>query len=128
MRTAHPVRPEGRAAAAPRRRANAIRRIILALAAVAVIGADAPREWRSGFVAQARAGQDWRKEFDDICSKTQDAMALSSDELRSLVRRCDELEPHIEKLDESSRKVFTRRLQACRDLYQFVLESREKPS
>ena len=53
-------------------------------------------------------------------------MALPLEELRSLVARSDRLKPQIEKLDESQRKVYLRRLQVCRDLYQFVIESREK--
>jgi hypothetical protein len=77
----------------------------------------------SRFVNVAVA-EDWRAEFDDICSKTQDAMALSSDELRSLLARCDKLKPEIERLDPSVRKVYTRRLDACRALYRFVLDSR----
>jgi hypothetical protein len=76
--------------------------------------------------AQAPAPADWKKEFEDVCGKTQDAMALPMEELRSLVSRCDRLRPQIEKLDESQRKVYSRRLQVCRDLYQFVIESREK--
>ena len=82
----------------------------------------------SGVLAQgpAAATQDWKKEFEEICAKTQDAMALPMDELKGLVSRCDKLKPRIEKLDESQRKVYSRRLQVCRDLYQFVIESREK--
>jgi hypothetical protein len=99
----------------------------LALGAVVLLGVGGSSDHRASPVAEARAAQDWRKEFDDICSKTQDAMALSADELRSLVARCESLKQQLDKLDESSRKVFTKRLQACRDLYQFVLESREKP-
>ncbi len=72
------------------------------------------------------AAQDWKKEFEEVCAKTQDAMALPLDELRTLVARCDRLKPQIEGLDESQRKVYSRRLQVCRDLYQFVLDSREK--
>jgi hypothetical protein len=75
--------------------------------------------------AEARTAG-WRAEFDDVCSKTQDAMALSTDELRRLIQRADALLPAIERLDETERKVFTRRLLACRNLYAFVLESREK--
>lgn len=74
----------------------------------------------------AHAQEDWRKDFDDVCSKTQDAMVIPSEELKSLVDRCDRLKPQIEKLDESQRKVYLKRLQMCRDLYVFVLESREK--
>jgi hypothetical protein len=74
----------------------------------------------------AHAQEDWRKEFDDVCSRTQDAMVIPSGELKNLVDRCDKLKPQIEKLDESQRKVYLKRLHMCRDLYFFVLESREK--
>jgi hypothetical protein len=73
---------------------------------------------------QAAPAQDWKKEFEEVCAKTQDAMALPLKELESLVARCDRLKPAIEKLDESQRKVYARRLKVCRDLYQFVIESR----
>jgi hypothetical protein len=82
-----------------------------------------PVFFRSG---TAFAQEDWKKEFDDVCSKTQDAMVYTSDELKNLVDRCDKLKPQIDKLDESQRKVYSKRLQMCRDLYFFVLESREK--
>jgi hypothetical protein len=65
-------------------------------------------------------------EFEDVCSKTQDAMVIPSGELKNLVDRCDKLKPRIEQLDESQRKVYLKRLQLCRDLYFFVLETREK--
>lgn len=68
----------------------------------------------------------WQAEFEAICSKTQDAMALSTEELKSLVERCDKLQPQIDTLDESARKVWSKRLKACRDLYAFVLETRER--
>jgi hypothetical protein len=71
-------------------------------------------------------GDGWKEEFEDVCKSTQDAMSLSSDELRALVERCDKLKPALEALEESARKVYTRRLKACRDLYAFVLETREQ--
>lgn len=73
----------------------------------------------------AFAGDDWRKEFDEVCAMTQDAMNLTMEELRVLIERCDKLRPSIEALDASDRKVFLKRLQMCRDLYAFVLESKE---
>jgi hypothetical protein len=81
---------------------------------------------RAQAAPSAAESQDWKKEFEDVCAKTQDAMALSAEELRGLVARCDRLKPRVERLDESQRKVYGRRLQVCRDLYQFVLDSREK--
>ncbi len=72
------------------------------------------------------AQDDWKKEFDDICSKTEEAMTLSQDEIKNLVVRCDRVKPLIEKLDETQRKIYLKRLRMCRDLFIFVLESKEK--
>jgi len=68
----------------------------------------------------------WQKEFDDICSKTQDAMTFSIEELTALVQRCDALLPQIEKLDETQKKVYTGRLRMCRGLYAYVLNSKKE--
>jgi hypothetical protein len=95
--------------------------VVLAVAGPALVRA-APR---AGPPA-AQAGEAWRAEFEDICAKTQDAMALSPDELRRLVERSDALLPALERLPEPERKVFTKRLQACRNLYAFVLETKER--
>jgi hypothetical protein len=87
--------------------------------------------WRALILATAlaagaaRAGTGWRAEFDEICAKTQDAMALSVDELKGLIERCDKLLPEVEKLGDSERKVFVKRLLACKNLYAFVLETRQ---
>ena len=78
---------------------------------------------RSGI---AYAQENWKSEFEDVCSKTQDAMLFSPEELKKLIARCDALRPIIEKLDESERKVYGRRLQLCKDLLVFVLDSKEK--
>jgi hypothetical protein len=72
------------------------------------------------------AADNWRQEFDAVCSKTDISMTLSSEELKRLVERCDKLKTIIETQDESTRKVFRKRLQLCRDLYDFVLKSREQ--
>lgn len=78
--------------------------------------------------AQAQPQETWRKEFDDVCSKTQDAMTFSQQELTDLIRRCDALLPQIEKLDESRKKVYTGRLRMCRGLYAYVLDSKKLDS
>lgn len=75
----------------------------------------------------AFAEQNWKNEFDEICAKNDDAMSLGVDELKSLIQRCDMLKPRIEALDESTKKVYLRRLQLCRELYFFVLASKESP-
>jgi len=73
----------------------------------------------------ASAQESWKTEFDEVCSKTQDAMTLSAGELQDLIRRCDALRPEIEKLSGAQQKVYLRRLQMCRDLYDYVLKSKE---
>ena len=70
--------------------------------------------------------EDWKGEFEEICSKTQDAMTFSAAELRNLIERSDRLKPRIEKLDETRRKVYLKRLGMCRDLFVFVLETKER--
>ena len=76
-----------------------------------------------GIVSGAQAEDDWKSEFADICSKTDDPMALPKSEIKKLIDRCDKLKPRIEKLDESTRKVYLKRLQMCRELFAFVLET-----
>ena len=73
--------------------------------------------------ASSLAQEDWKAEFDEVCSKTTDAMALTKTEVKSLIERCDKLRPRIERLDESTAKVYLKRLKMCRDLYMFVLET-----
>lgn len=101
---------------------------IIKLALIAVLGvASVPflaPVVNSGF-DQALAAEDaWKTEMDDICSKTQDSMTMSSEELKSLVERCDRLKPIISGLDETLSKVFGKRLQMCRDLYAFMVETK----
>ena len=101
---------------------------LICFAAAVIVWSGAPDTEKKTFswCGVVHAQDDWRKEFDDVCSRTQDAMIFSPDELRNLIARCDKLKPTVEKLDETQRKVFLKRLQLCRDLFLFVLESKEK--
>ncbi len=69
------------------------------------------------------AQNDWKTEFDDICSRTDQAMSLSKEEISALIERCDKVKLSIEQLDESQKKVYLRRLQLCRNLFVFTLDS-----
>lgn len=71
---------------------------------------------------EAREG--WQGEFEEVCSRTLDAMSLSEEELQGLIARCDALMPIIERLDETRKKVYGKRLRMCRDLYAFTLEAK----
>jgi len=100
--------------------------ILIAAAVLASVAAY--RVDRNSFAGSdtVSAEEGWRQEFEIVCSRTEEAMTLSTDELKVLIKRCDKLKPVIDGLPESPRKVYLRRLQLCRDLYAFVLESKEK--
>jgi len=115
------VRSAGR-----RRRRPGLARLARALAlatALAAALAGAPRLRPPGLPA-ALAEPAWQAEFADVCSRTQDAMTFGVAELQALVARCDQLRPQVEALEGPQRKVYLKRLQTCRDLYQFMLDSR----
>lgn len=90
-----------------------IRKILAIVVLAAILGSGA-----------AVFGQnDWKAEFDDICSRTDQALTLSQEEISALIQRCDRLKPAIEQLEESQKKVYLRRLQLCRNLFAFALDS-----
>jgi len=101
----------------------------LTIAAVLVAGLTpgiAPQQGTFASSRSAYAQDNWKAEFEDVCSRTQDAMTFSAEELKNLVARCDAVKLQIEKLpDESQRKVTLKRLQMCRDLYFFMLQDKE---
>jgi hypothetical protein len=73
----------------------------------------------------AAYGEDaWRTDFDATCAQSNDAMALSKTELKKLIEQCDRLQKIIETQEETVRKVFLKRLQLCKNLYVFVLETK----
>ncbi len=89
-------------------------------------GVSSISKWTAGdFFAPPAYSLDWQTEFDEVCSKTNDAASLSAAEVKTLIDRCDSLKPVIEKLDESTKKVYLKRLQMCRDMLVFTLESKE---
>ncbi len=68
----------------------------------------------------------WKEKVMELCAKTDVAMTLTTAELKELIAGCEKLKPVIESLEETPRKVYRKRLQMCRDLFAYVLESREK--
>ncbi len=103
-------------------------KVVIAVLAAAISFAFTPSSREDLRIAgnQAYAQDDWKMEFETVCARTQEAAGMSRDELKDLVDRCDKLRPRIEKLDETQRKVYLKRLKMCRDLYAFVLETKEK--
>jgi hypothetical protein len=76
-------------------------------------------------VRSAYAEESWKEQIMGLCAKTDVAVNLTSEELKELVAGCDKLKPVIESLEETPRKVYRKRLQMCRDLFAYVLESKE---
>ena len=72
------------------------------------------------------ASESWKAEFSDITSETVKAMSLSSEELQNLVERCDQLKPKIDALEETPRKIYSKRLEKAKALFVFVLETRNE--
>jgi len=84
-----------------------------------------PHQTKGGLAADPAEQQAFQHEFDDVCGRTQDAMLLTKDELKDLMRRCDALVPKLTKLDETQRKVYKRRLEQCRGLFAYVLDTKK---
>jgi hypothetical protein len=99
---------------------------MLLFAGLVLGGVSAAQQPAPSKPASPAAAEDWQRQFDDFCSKTQDAMAFSTEELKALIQQCDALEPQIQKLDDTRKKVYLRRLAQCRGLYAYVLDSKQK--
>jgi len=98
--------------------------VLLFIGLAGLCGASAIRDPSPSAPQAAAAKEAWQKEFDEVCSKTQDAMTFSPEELAALIQRCDALLPQIEKLDDTRKKVYMGRLRMCRGLYAYVLDSK----
>jgi hypothetical protein len=68
----------------------------------------------------------WLNEFDAVCSQTGDAMDMTKDQLKRLLDRCYRLQSDIEKQDEITKKVYLKKLKSCRELYEFVIATKDK--
>ncbi len=74
----------------------------------------------------ALSASPWISEFNDICGKTSEADSLSKDDLKVLIGRCDKLQPEIENSGDPQKAVYLFRLQKCRKLFVYMLESPAK--
>ena len=74
----------------------------------------------------AESAQQWKADFDVICGQTDNAADMSAAELKKAIEQCDALQPKIEALEATPRKVYLKRLQMCRNLFTYLLEGKEK--
>lgn len=101
-------------------------RVLLVLVMIALLPLAASSLPGTSLVATAHAEESWRGELEELCARTNDAMTFSPEELKRLVEKCDGLKKRLDELDESSRKVYGKRLKMCRDFYAFMLESKQE--
>jgi hypothetical protein len=84
----------------------------------------------NGNLGNAYAQDDWKQEYAEVCAKTQNAMTLSVDELQTFIDRCDKVQGQIDLLTgpqgKTEKKVYTKRLKMCKDLYDFALKYKEE--
>lgn len=81
-----------------------------------------------GAAEETVARASWEADFEAVCARTPEVMALSREELQQLVAECDRLRPQVEALPETPRKVYRKRLEMTRNLLLFALEAREPPA
>src|SRR5690242_166627 len=74
--------------------------------------------------ASQTAGNGWKGEFDRVCGQSDNAMNMTVDELKAALAQCDALKSVIEGLEATPRKIYLKRLQMCRNLFGYMLESR----
>ncbi len=76
-------------------------------------------------VAAVSAEERWKAAFDEICGKVQNADSLSNQEIAALIEKADKLMPEIQRSEDPAKKVFLQRLKKCRNMYDFMLETRQ---
>lgn len=105
-----------------------VRAFLVTVLAILTFQGPAPYHPLTAFAGSASplyTGEEWKKEFEEVTSMTQDAMTQTPDGLQALVARCDALKPVIEKLEEHSRKVPLKRLEMARKMFLFTLEHKK---
>ncbi len=98
--------------------------VIAAIAAVSVLSATVIHQSLRPVYA-SDAEESWKRDFDDVCGRTDNAASLSVDDIKKLIGRCDELQKVIEGLDGSTKMVYLKRLKMCRDLFGYMLTVKE---
>jgi len=68
----------------------------------------------------------WKEEFDRICGQTVEATALSTEQLRALVKDADALLVRLESVNDPGKKVYVMRMQKCRSFFAYMVGLRER--
>lgn len=83
----------------------------------------------SGFLFAGGSWADsWSADFERICSYTDSAPELSSEQLSKLIEESDVLLANLPAKGNSQQKIKVFRLQKCRNLFRYLLDLRETGS
>jgi hypothetical protein len=77
------------------------------------------------FHSGGSSAETWKESFEAICAQTAEATSLSTEDVRELLQRSEELTRTIEKIDDPHKKVYLFRLNKCRNFFKYILETRE---
>ena len=81
-------------------------------------------------LAQAGQEPDWKEEYGAVCSETQGAVSFSVEKLQEYIGRCEKLQGRLDELNGSNggteKKVYSRRLKMCRDVYEYTLQYKKR--
>ena len=81
-------------------------------------------------LVQAGQEPDWKEEYSDVCSETQGAVSFSVEKLQEYITRCEKLQERLDELNGSKggteKKVYSRRLKMCRDVYEYTLQYKNR--
>jgi hypothetical protein len=63
------------------------------------------------------------EEYNSICGDTQGAVLLPSEEINTLIDKCDKLLIKIKAADNPKKKIFIFRIEKCRNFYKYIADS-----
>jgi len=103
-----------------------VKKFVLVLFIVASVFSGALVNPASVLRSAHAADESWKSDFEKVCGQTDNAADMTIEELKTTLEKCDALKSRIEALEATPRKIYLKRLQMCRNLLQFMLESRVK--
>lgn len=77
-------------------------------------------------VAVPAIADEWKKDFERICSQTQVAGDMAYEELEGMVEECGSLLNTITALENPRNKVYIFRLKKCRNFYQYTIDLKDR--
>jgi hypothetical protein len=66
-----------------------------------------------------------QEEFDQLCIHTQNAESIPLENLKELLKDCEELQKKIETSGDGKKKLLLFRLNKCRNFFAYVIELKE---